>query len=237
MAHENLRIACISDTHDVFYPQLPEVDAVIHAGDITLSGSPDETFRFLDWFDSLRIKHKLFIGGNHDAFLEKYGASYLPDFKTIHMLWNSSYDLEGYKVWGSPVSPAYGHIRAFAREREDLYDFGFWDRIPLDTDIVVTHGPAYGVLDQSLSHSEHLGDIPLYKSLSRIAPQYHICGHIHGGRGTRQIEGTTFINAAVLNEAYQPWAVEDITVIELPRVAGEKECQLSQIRQDVRDAL
>lgn len=114
----NLRVAVISDTHDIYYPTLPEVDAVIHAGDITLSGSPDETMRFLRWFNSLKIKYKLFIGGNHDAFLEQYGAAFMEDYPSCQMLWDSSYDLEGYKVWGSPTSAAYGHIRAFAKDRE-----------------------------------------------------------------------------------------------------------------------
>lgn len=226
MAHDNLKIACISDTHDIYYPMLPDVDAVIHAGDISLRGSSDETLRFLRWFESLKIRHKLFIGGNHDAFLAQYGAVFMDDYKTIQMLWDSSYNLEGYKVWGSPVSAAYGHIRAFAMDREAIYDTRFWDRIPDDADIVVTHGPAHGMLDQAKPagfNSEHLGDIPLYKTLSQKAPQYHICGHIHGGRGMRQIEGTTFINAAVLDESYSPWddARADITVIELPRKDGD----------------
>lgn len=220
----NLRIACISDTHDVYYPEIPEVDAIIHAGDITLSGSPDETMRFLRWFEGLPIKHKLFIGGNHDRFLEQYGAALMDDYKSIHMLWDSSYDLESYKVWGSPTSAAYGRIRAFAKEREAIFDEKYWDRIPDDADIVVTHGPAHGCLDSSTRYGEYLGDIPLYKTLSQKAPRYHICGHIHGGHGKMSIEGTTFINAAVLNEAYLPWDVEHIEVIELPRkAAGEND--------------
>lgn len=216
-----MKIACISDTHDIYYPEIPsDVDAVIHAGDITLSGSPGETLRFLRWFESLPIQHKLFVGGNHDRFLEQYGAAFMDDHKSIQMLWDSSYDLDGYKVWGSPVSPSFGHIKAFMRDREELETF--WDRIPNDADIVVTHGPAYGCLDSSTRYGENLGDSALYKTLSRIAPQYHICGHIHGGRGTRQIEGTTFINAAVLDEAYRPWDVEHIEIIELPSKPAEE---------------
>lgn len=225
MASDNLRIVCISDTHDIYYPLIPvDVDAVIHAGDITLSGSPDETLRFLRWFQGLPIKHKLFVGGNHDAFLERYGAAFMDDYKSIQMLWDSSYDLEGYKVWGSPVSPSFGHIKAFMKEREELETF--WERIPSDTDIVVTHGPAYGYLDRVLPFRghEHLGDVALYERLAQVAPLYHICGHIHGSRGmTTNGRGTTHINAAVLDEAYSPW-YHTLTpiVIELPRkAAGE----------------
>lgn len=220
MASGKLRIACISDTHDIHYPQIPEVDAVIHAGDITLSGRPDETLRFLRWFEGLPIKHKLFIGGNHDKFLEQYGAAFMNDYKSIQMLWDSSYDLDGYKVWGSPTSPGYGHIRAFAKEREALEEH--WERIPSDVDIIVTHGPAYGMRDNVRYGAEHLGDSALLEALSHRSPRYHICGHIHGGRGMESAFGrnafTTYVNAAVLNEAYHPYDYDPI-VIELPRRA------------------
>lgn len=217
----NLKIVCISDTHDIYYPQIPSgVDAVIHAGDITLSGSPDETMRFLRWFEGLKIKHKIFIGGNHDRFLEQYGGAFMGDFKSVTYLLDSSYDLEGYKVWGSPYSTTFMNW-FFMKDPEEMEEQ--WAKIPNDADIVVTHGPARGVLDRvaPLRGHDHLGDVALYKTLSQKAPQYHICGHIHGSRGMTSIEGTTFINAAVLDEAYRPWHLDPI-VIELPnKAAGE----------------
>jgi Icc-related predicted phosphoesterase len=210
-----LRIACISDTHDVEYPPIPEVDAIIHAGDITLSGSPDETLRFLRWFDKLQIKHKLFIGGNHDRFLSEH-PHIVREFPSIHMLWDSAYDLEGYKVWGSPVSRSYGHIRAFAKPEWELERH--WSHVPDDTDILVTHGPPYGVLDTVGFNSEHLGDTALRVAVRRVKPDFHIFGHIHGGRGFDDF-GTIFVNAAVISEAYRPWpdARKEITVLEPPK--------------------
>lgn len=223
MAHDQIRIACISDTHDIYYPEIPEVDAIIHAGDITGSGSQLQTRNFLTWFESLPIKHKLFIGGNHDKFLERNGPAIVEEFPSVQMLWDSSYDLEGYKVWGSPYSPTFMNWY-FMKDPEELEEH--WKKIPKDVDIVVTHGPAYGTLDRAvpLRGHEHLGDKALAKTLSPQAPRYHICGHIHGSRGilTDWDGRTTAINAAVLDEAYRPWHQKTF-VIELPRVAGEKD--------------
>jgi hypothetical protein len=36
---------------------------IIHAGDISLAGKPDEIQDFIDWFSSLRYKYKIFIAG------------------------------------------------------------------------------------------------------------------------------------------------------------------------------
>lgn len=227
---QKIRIACISDTHDIFYPTIPsDVAAVLHAGDISLSGSEDETLRFLRWFEDLPIKHKIFVGGNHDRWLEMYGAAILPDYPSITMLFNSSYDLEGYKVWGSPVSPRYGHICAFAKEREDLEE-GYWtEHIPMDTDILVTHSPAQGIGDQvRFAQSEHLGDKGLQDCLELLRPRLHVYGHIHGGHGNygflwRDGSGRFMnsVNAAVLNEAYSPWPDPTVTIIELAHKPAE----------------
>jgi Icc-related predicted phosphoesterase len=84
--------------------------------------------------------------------------------------------------------------------------------IPEDTDVLVTHGPPFGVLDQSHPSAAHLGCEELAKAVERIKPRLNIFGHIHGGHGQLTANGMQFVNASVVDEAYrlvhEPQAVE-----------------------------
>lgn len=71
--------------------------------------------------------------------------------------------------------------------------------IPSDTDILITHGPPYGILDV-LDSEKHVGDVDLLKRVKEIKPKVHISGHIHEAYGRKKIGDTLFINASVLNE-------------------------------------
>jgi predicted phosphodiesterase len=90
-----------------------------------------------------------------------------------------------------------------------------WNRIPMDTDILVTHGPAYGILDQvapeppggwhpDAIQPEHLGCEELLIRVRTIKPRLHVCGHIHGGYGIRKDKETTHVNASICDEGYRP---------------------------------
>jgi Icc-related predicted phosphoesterase len=88
-----------------------------------------------------------------------------------------------------------------------------WDAIPEDTDILITHGPAYGFVDTVESRPYYnLGCELLTKRINQIQPKIHVCGHIHSGYGVKTNNNTHFINASVLNERYKytqkPWNVE-----------------------------
>jgi Icc-related predicted phosphoesterase len=75
--------------------------------------------------------------------------------------------------------------------------------IPAVTDVLITHGPPFGVLDQSHPSTAHLGCEELAKAVERIRPRLNIFGHIHGGHGQMAANGTRFVNASVVNEAYR----------------------------------
>ena len=49
-------------------------------------------------------------------------------------------ELYGYKIYGSPYTPEFCGW-AFMEEREDLKLI--WEKIPTDTDILITHGPPF----------------------------------------------------------------------------------------------
>ena len=62
---------------------------------------------------------------------------------------------------------------------------GLWDKIPLNTDVVITHTPPKGHCDQSGRTAA--GCESLYRALWRVRPSLAICGHIHEGRGADRI--------------------------------------------------
>lgn len=193
-----MKIVCISDTHGLHNQvQVPDGDLLIHAGDLTNSGAYKEAITALNWISTLPHKYKVVIAGNHDFCFEK-GSMPIPDGVTY--LENSGVEIEGFKIWGSPITPWF-HDWAFNRHRgEEIKKY--WYMIPDDTDILVTHGPPEGFGDMNLEgkrvgckdlllRTEQLNDLDL-----------HIFGHIHEGYGNHGFFGG-FINACVVNRFYQ----------------------------------
>lgn len=71
-----IKVVCISDTHNKT-PVLPAGDILIHAGDLTETGSFAEVQAGLNWLSSQPHRYKILIAGNHDVllddeFLERY---------------------------------------------------------------------------------------------------------------------------------------------------------------------
>ncbi len=193
-------IVTISDTHGQHRKlKLPDADMIIHAGDVSASGSVHEVTDFLQWFGNLPFQYKLFIAGNHDFWLEDIHRNELNSLVPAGMVYlnDSGCIIEGLHIWGSPVTPRY-HDWAFNRSRGAEINC-HWNLIPPDTDILVTHVPAAGILDRNAAN-ESLGCEDLLKRVREVRPRYHICGHIHEGYGIFETEHTCFINACVLDK-------------------------------------
>lgn len=65
-----IRVVCISDTHTLEWPDVPDGDLLIHAGDLSNDGSVREIQATVDWLRSLPHPHKIAIGGNHDSYFD-----------------------------------------------------------------------------------------------------------------------------------------------------------------------
>jgi len=182
---EDVTIYCISDTHghhrSLTVPQ--EVDIIIHAGDSTNYWEPykneQEFDDFLDWYSNLNIKNKVLIAGNHDAWATKdYNVQKVKDAGIIY-LEHEIVEIEGIKIFGSPFTPKFGNWY-FNRTIVELSKL--WSKIPEDTDILVTHGPPFSILDMVKDYGNTVklcGDEALLKRIYDIYPRYHIFGHIH----------------------------------------------------------
>ena len=66
-----MTILHISDTHNLhrYLTNLPEAYALMHSGDVSMTGSAAEVTDLIEWFVALPYAHKIFIGGNHDYCL------------------------------------------------------------------------------------------------------------------------------------------------------------------------
>jgi Icc-related predicted phosphoesterase len=164
-------------------------------------GKSHEITNFLNWFGMTDFKHKIFIAGNHDFGFE-FHTDIAEEFKEkgIIYLFDSEVVIDGVKFYGSPWQPEF-HNWAFNLPRgEKLAEK--WSKIPTNTDILITHGPVYGILDYA-PIGGHVGCEELYKKVFEVKPKIHVCGHIHDSYGQKSIDGVEFLNASVLDDTYQ----------------------------------
>lgn len=206
------RITVISDTHTrhglIPMEDLPGGDILIHAGDIMNSGyNKNDILDFCTWFHSLdQYDTKIFIAGNHDRMFENHpeGVEELTNiFLDIDYLQDADLDVDGVKIYGSPWQPEF-YSWAFNLPKNGIEIAGKWEAIPNNTDILITHGPAFGTLDTVVGRPwDNLGCELLAQRIEVIKPKIHICGHIHSGYGYVFKDGTHFFNAAVLDEQYE----------------------------------
>ncbi len=187
----------ISDTHGQHDALLlPRGDMIVHAGDVTKGGTAGEVRDFLQWFSHLNYKHKIFIAGAHDhLFEEDPGMVRRMMPSNVVYLEESGVEIGGLKIWGSPYNP-HRSGNAFTRMKEEIN--GHWNKIPEDSNMVIMHTPAYGVLDEN-ANGEHEGSKELLRRLVRVEPTYFVCGHRHGERSYEYHYGIHFINASLAN--------------------------------------
>jgi len=199
------KIVCISDTHNLHSKvKIPECDILIHAGDATGRGTLQEITSFLFWFSQQPAKHKVLCFGNHD-FLPETNPTLtrmlLSEHPSITYIENSEATVMGLRIWGSPWTPRF-YDWAFNADPDKLIEV--WNSIPEGIDILVTHGPPFGILDETEEGVKAGCNILLHEIQNRIKPKYHISGHIHEGYGTKVVDGITFVNASSCDRRYRP---------------------------------
>lgn len=220
---KSFKIVSISDTHGKHRElTIPPCDILIHAGDATFYGEPHELKDFAIWLNEQEAGHIVVTFGNHEAWAEKnleearrIMKQYCP---AINLLINESVNIEGVTIFASPATPfffnwAWNYARtneeAMFRNIEHIQHI--WNKIPAHTNILVTHGPPYKVLDQT-PRGEHVGDYNLLGTLMDLAVDLHFFGHIHHSHGKEERDDITFYNVAICNEQYLP--VNPITVVD-----------------------
>ena len=217
-----MKVTLISDTHTKHKQlngDLPGGDLLIHAGDFMNSGyDKTDATEFFEWIDAIdNYDDKIFIAGNHDRIMQnepEQMQGILTGYKTIDYLQDEQLTLyfdgpngdlpeDNVRIYGSPWQPEFCNW-AFNLPRNGEELKAKWDAIPSNTDILITHGPAFGTLDDVEGRrGQHLGCELLAEHINTVArPKIHVCGHIHSGYGYYFDGQTHYFNASILNERY-----------------------------------
>jgi Icc-related predicted phosphoesterase len=206
-----MRCVIISDTHNQLDKiKLPSGDLLIHAGDWTMGGKLEEIAKF-NYDLQMKLEYGFRLGaivtaGNHDFLMEKHPNLGRSVVRAGRYLQDEGIEIEGLKFYGSPWQPEFlAWAFNLARGAEIKTK---WDLIPEDTDVLITHGPPAGILDE-IPNGERVGCQDLMNTVKRIKPKYHVFGHIHHSYGVLDMfwnnrEVTTFINASICTERYKP---------------------------------
>ena len=121
----------------------------------------------------------------------------------------------GRQFWGSPITPRFHHW-SFMRDPGEPIE-KHWKLIPQDTDVLITHGPPFGIMDEVLrpdGQQAKTGCPSLLARVQSISPTLHIFGHIHEGHGSFQQDGITYLNVCTMDHHYR--IKHDPVVVDLP---------------------
>jgi predicted phosphohydrolase len=186
-----VRIVGVADTH-LFHEDLtvPDGDVFVHAGDLCRAGNLRELEIAARWIGSLPHRTKIIVAGNHDWAFARERARATDLFDGAIYLEDSEVTVDGVRFWGSPWQPAF-HGWAFNLPRGRPLEEK-WALIPEGIDVLITHGPPYGIGDRSAD--ERCGCEDLLARVKKVRPKLHLFGHIHQDGGIWEHEGTRFAN-------------------------------------------
>ncbi|MCK5074692.1 MAG: metallophosphatase domain-containing protein [Bacteriovoracaceae bacterium] len=200
-----MKLVFFSDTHGMHEDvQLPLGDILVFCGDMCRRSKLEDVSDFSNYIKKQSHKYKIVIAGNHDFPFEnedKIRAEKLITDSGAIYLNDSGTSIEGISFWGSPVQPEFMSW-AFNRSRGDDIK-RHWEKIPHNTDVLVTHGPPCGILDKLRPSGINVGCEDLLEKVLEVMPAIHAFGHIHEGYGVKKKGHTIFVNACNLDERYQ----------------------------------
>lgn len=201
-------IDCIGCLHGA-RPKLEGGDLLIVTGDLTARDSLPEFEKFYSWLIEQDYDRKIFIGGNHDNTLFRFGKAPVLDLPGVEYLFDSGTHVEDFFIWGSPWSSRFEGINpdccAFTGEN-DAEIAPYFDRIPSDVDILITHSPPFTIRDM-IEDGKQVGSVSLMANhISRFKPKLWVFSHIHEGYGQDgpyQWSGTRYVNCSIMTKRYE----------------------------------
>jgi hypothetical protein len=135
-----LKVVMISDTHaDHRSLTIPDGDILIHAGDWTCFGHREHATDFNDWLGTLPHPHKIVVNGNHENnSMWKHETPAILSNATFLCQTSARLSIGGkeVKIFGTDFFWPTAHC-----------PHPFLSRIPPDVDILICHGPPFGLAD------------------------------------------------------------------------------------------
>jgi Icc-related predicted phosphoesterase len=202
IVERTIKIVAVSDTH-MYHGKLTDkiikanADVLVHCGDMTDSGSIDELSKVIEWLGMIKKKgyanDVCVIAGNHDRALENSASL---DAKMVDLgidyLQDSGTSYKGFRFYGSPWTHG---LRSWGFQYDNVHGPGsaVWDKIPENTDVLITHSPPIRTLSRDQSD---WGCPHLKRRVDEIAPMAHLFGHVHSQHGILRTEKTLFVNAS-----------------------------------------
>jgi Icc-related predicted phosphoesterase len=218
-----MKILALSDVHcdwDRFpIEDMPEADCAVVAGDLTDFGKRRQ---WGEWISSVcfmedlakKYKRTFWIPGNHELGVSPFGYDNSPadvpqDTQGIILgIYHARIFSKGVWFQGVSCSPCYDMPRL-----AEVWDYMTADPAKekavyeslLPCDVLVSHCPPYGYLDNAgmelnqwgLWVETHIGSKELLAYIERHKPKLVICGHVHEDGGKECMIGTTrVVNAA-----------------------------------------
>lgn len=244
-----MKIVHLSDPHGAKAHskfETPECDVLICSGDIGGRTNPLELTEFLIWFERQPARCKIFIAGNHDICLDpsrggvlrqqgkvvealiveqqyRDSLEMIENYKVKYLV-NKDYVFEGVKFYGSPYSPSFHREHwVFNADRGDEIS-RVWGKIPSDINVLITHTPPYGILDD-LHECARPGEDPhcgckdllgvIKKRLLNL--KLHCFGHIHDNTGCELVKVSNtrrvlFSNGAIVDNQYKMLVVKPLII-------------------------
>jgi hypothetical protein len=186
--------------------KMPAGDVLICTGDFLNGNEEYELIVFLKWLESQPFDNKILIAGNHDSFFQLWpglAKQLIKDFApSVNYLEDSGCEIKGIKFWGAPWTPTFKNWFHMRDRGADIKRH--WDFIPDDTDVLITHGPAWHILDEAEDGSK-VGCYDLKNALYRVRPKLFCHSHVHYSYGTKDLvysdnTKTICINASLLGK-------------------------------------
>lgn len=216
------KLVFISDTHTKHDEvTIPPCDILAHTGDWTFKGTYSEVSAFAKWLEKQPACHIVVVPGNHEKSFEQSlptSRSWITDHcPRANILIHEPLEIEGIKFFGTPWTPAFGYGWAWNAGRTPVeaahlfkpFIGDLWNDIPLDTQVLLSHGPGLGTLDWVADYRTgkiiNVGCHELTKKIADLnALKIHGFGHLHfkGGYVLEQ-DGVKYVNAANCDDSYK----------------------------------
>lgn len=223
-----MKIVAVSDVHEKWQKlEIPECDLLLSCGDYSFRGASHVVKAFHEWLSQQKATHIISVQGNHEVWVEKnwdearlIAQTACPRVHFIsHDLVEIEHENETYKIFGSAWTPFFHNWAWNARRGDEIRRY--WDQIPLDVDVLITHGPPQYIGDtvyyaDGVTPREHVGCEDLMNRILQLPKlKHHFFGHIHGSHGHTYFKDTHFHNVAICDEMYMP--SNSVTIIEFDK--------------------